>query len=395
MNIKNIIIKVIRAEKPDSPKPFTLPSALHYAARLAIFAALLALSFMYSGLVRLRVMAYQRQIFRSNVLPRPVLSVGNITTGGTGKTPTVIVLARLFRQRGLRVAILTRGYQRKSAAAHLVVTADSTADEVGDEPLFLWKSLNQRELHAAEISVIVGSDRHASGLLALDRFQPDLFLLDDGFQHLRLRRDCDLVLIDATNPFGGGHVLPAGFLREPLAHLSRASAFVITRSDEIADCAPIIATLQRINPASPIFYGVHAFDTLRRLGQDAPTDLSAFQKKRLLAVCGLGNPASFHHLIRGCGLTLAATLDFRDHHWYAEEDIQKINAMIRQYGIDGILTTEKDEPKLQPYTQALDAACYIMTITMRMTPTDKFEQWLKTPFFFVDNFDRLDNNIKC
>ena len=395
MNIKNIVVDIISTGKPHIPKPFTLTNALRYAARLAIFAALFALSFIYGGIIRLRVMAYQKRVLKSNALPRPALSVGNITTGGTGKTPTVIALARLFRQRGLRVAILTRGYRRKSAAAHLVVTTDSTADEVGDEPLLIWKSLNQCEPNAAEIPVIVGSDRHASGLLALERFQPDIFLLDDGFQHLRLRRDCDLVLIDATNPFGGGRVLPAGFLREPLTQLARASAFVITRSDEIADCAPILATLRRINPAAPVFYGVHAFDALRRIGENAPTDLAEFQGKRLLAVCGLGNPASFQRLIRGCGLTLAATLDFHDHHRYAEEDIQHINAMIRQYGIDGILTTEKDEPKLQYYTQALDVACYIMTITMRMTPTEKFEQWLKTPFFFVDNFDRLDNNIKC
>lgn len=386
MNIKNIIIKIIRTGKPHIPTPFTLPDVLRYVARFAIFASLFALSFIYGGIVRLRVLAYQRRFLKSKALPRPVISVGNITTGGTGKTPTVIALARLFRQRGLRVAILTRGYQRKSTAAHVIVTADSTADEVGDEPLFLWKSLNQREPNAVEIPVIVGSDRYASGLIALERFQPDLFLLDDGFQHIRLRRDCDLVLIDATNPFGGGRVLPAGFLREPVNHLARASAFVITRSDEVADCAPIVATLRRLNSAAPVFFGVHAFDALHRLDENKPADISTLREKRLLAVCGLGNPASFHRLIRGCGLMLAATLDFPDHHWYAEEDIQNINAMIRQYEIDGVFTTEKDEPKLQRYTQALDAACYAMAITMNMTPTDKFEQWLKTELTILTDF---------
>ena len=374
MNIKNIIIEVIRAEKPHIPTPCTLPNALRYVARFAIFASLFALSVIYGGIVRLRVMAYQKRWLKSKRLLRPVLSVGNITTGGTGKTPTVIALAKLFRQRGLRVAILTRGYQRKSAAAHLVVTADSTADEVGDEPLFLWKSLNQREPDAAEIPVIVGSDRHASGLLALERFYPDLFLLDDGFQHLRLRRDCDLALIDATNPFGGGHILPAGFLREPLTHLARSSAFVITRSDEVADCAPLVETLRRINPAAPVFYGVHAFDAIHRPGQRESIAISDLQKKRLLAVCGLGNPASFHRLIRGCGLTLAATLDFPDHHWYAEADIQAINATIRQDAIDAVVTTEKDEPKLQRHLRMLQAECFVMAIQMEFAPTAQFAQ---------------------
>jgi len=376
MNIKNIIIVIISAEKPHIPTSFTLPNVLRYVARFAIFASLFALSVIYGSVVRLRVMAYQRRFLKSNALPRPVISVGNITTGGTGKTPTAIALARLFRERGLRVAILTRGYQRKSTAAHLVVTADSTADEVGDEPLSLWKSLNQRELNAAEIPVIVGSDRHTSGLLALDRFQPDIFLLDDGFQHLRLRRDCDLALIDATNPFGGGHVLPAGFLREPVNHLARASAFIITRSDEIADCAPIVATLRRLNQNAPIFYGVHAFDALHRLGKSEPADISTLQEKRLMAVCGLGNPASFHRLIRGCGLTLAATLDFPDHHWYAEADMQNINARIRQQGIDAIITTEKDAPKLQQYLSVLQAECFVMAIKMELSPTEQFTQWL-------------------
>ena len=377
MNIKNIIIQTIIAGKPTLPISFTLPNALRYVARFAIFTALYGISYIYSGVVRLRVMAYQKRWLKSNALPRPVISVGNITTGGTGKTPTVIALARLFRERGLRVAILTRGYQRKSAAAHVVVTADSTADEVGDEPLFLWKSLNQREPDAAEIPVIVGSDRHASGLLALERFQPDIFLLDDGFQHLRLRRDCDLALIDATNPFGGGRVLPAGFLREPVNHLSRASAFVITRSDEIADCTPILDTLRRLNPDAPFFFGAHAFDAIHRLGQCESVAISELQHKRLLAVCGLGNPASFHRLIRGCGLAIETTLDFPDHHWYMEEDVQNINECIQADAMQAILVTEKDEQKLARFREQLHAPCFVMAIHMQIMPSKEFEDWLR------------------
>ncbi len=347
MNIKNSVLATITSGKPSFPKSFDLSDILRYAARMTLFSLLVSISFIYRGVVRLRVAAYRKRLLTSNSLPRPVISVGNITTGGTGKTPTVIAIATLLRQGGKRVAVLTRGYRRKSAAEHVIVTAKSTADEVGDEPLFIWKSLNRREPNAVEIPVIVGRRRYASGLLALDRFQPDIFLLDDGFQHLPLRRACDLALIDATNPFGGGYLLPAGLLREPVAHLSRASAFVITRSDEVTDCSQIVAALRQVNSDAPIFFGIHAYDSLHLLGQIAPVALAALHEKRLLAICGLGNPASFHRLIRGCGLPIETTLDFPDHHWYAEQDIHQINEKIRRHGIDAIITTEKDEPKLQ------------------------------------------------
>ena len=198
---------MIHHGKPPIPSEKTAAALFAFGGKMALFALLTALSAGYAGLVRLRVMAYRRGWLKQAALPRPVISVGNITAGGTGKTPTVIEIARILGQAGRRVAILTRGYRRAGDAPHVIVTPDFSASAVGDEPLLLAKSLPQAR-------VIVGRNRAESGRIALERFQPDVFVLDDGMQHLRLRRDCDLVLIDATQPFGGGRVLP-GSGREP------------------------------------------------------------------------------------------------------------------------------------------------------------------------------------
>ena len=369
MNIKNSILDIIHHGKPPIPSEKTAAALFAFGGKMALFALLTALSAGYAGLVRLRVMAYRRGWLKQAALPRPVISVGNITAGGTGKTPTVIEIARILGQAGRRVAILTRGYRRAGDAPHVIVTPDFSASAVGDEPLLLAKSLPQAR-------VIVGRNRAESGRIALERFQPDVFVLDDGMQHLRLRRDCDLVLIDATQPFGGGRVLPAGLLREPVAHLARARAFLITRSDEISDCAALVETLRRLNPAAPVFFGVHAFDALRWAGRDEQIPLDDWRGKPLLAVCGLGNPASFHRLLRGCGLDARDALDFPDHHAYAARDAALIASRVARHRVAAVVTTEKDEQKLLPHLAALNAPCGVVSIRMAICPARPFAELL-------------------
>ena len=369
MNIKNSIIELIHSGKPTIPSEKSAASLVAFCGRSAVFAFLRGVSLGYGLMARLRVHGYQRGWLRRETLPRPVISVGNITTGGTGKTPTVIEIARILGQCGKRIAILTRGYRRKGDAPHVIVSPDSSAGEVGDEPLLLAKSLPQAQ-------VIVGRNRAESGMIALDRFQLDIFLLDDGFQHLQLRRDCDLVLIDATQPFGGGRLLPAGLLREPLAHLARASAFLITRSDEVRDCAAIVETLRWFNPAAPIFFGVHAFESLRAAGGEERVSLDDLRGKRLFAVCGLGNPASFHRLLRSCGLEAQATLDFPDHHDYTARDAEIIASGVAKDRLDAIITTEKDEHKLLPYLRSLNTPCRVAAVRMEIQPIQAFRRLL-------------------
>ena len=220
MNIKKFIVQILSSGKPDIPSQAGVLTILRYIGRYALFVILYGFSLLYRSLVQLRMACYQKGIRKRYSLSCPVISIGNITTGGTGKTPMVILIAQILRQHGKRVVILNRGYRRTpgSAGASPAHITDFHSDvrTVGDEPLLIAQKLQQKNgATLPDVPVIVGSRRYLSGKLAIERFQPDVILLDDGFQHIQLDRTCDLVLIDATNPFGGGYLLPAGFLREP------------------------------------------------------------------------------------------------------------------------------------------------------------------------------------
>jgi tetraacyldisaccharide 4'-kinase len=317
-----------------------------------------------------------------------VISIGNITTGGTGKTPMVIRIAQILRQQGKRVVILSRGYRRygstgiENAASAGIVDVLSDVQQVGDEPLLITRKLHLSPdapvgrgcvpAESPDITVIVGRKRSLSGQFAVKQFQPDVILLDDGLQHVQLERACDIVLIDATNPFGGGYLLPAGLLREPLRNLARAHAFVITRSDEIADVEPLRQQLQALNPQAPIFTAQHRFDGIRNATTGESVELTTLKYQRLLAVSGLGNPASFHWLLNEIGLARGYTLDFPDHHWYSEQDIDAINRTLQEHKLAAIITTEKDEVKLLPHADRLNAPVYTVTISMHVEPQEEF-----------------------
>jgi tetraacyldisaccharide 4'-kinase len=226
------------------------------------------------------------------------------------------------------------------------------------------------------VGVIVGRRRALSGRLALERFHSEVILLDDGFQHLQLERTLELVLIDATNPFGGEYLLPAGFLREPLKNLRRADAFLITRSDEIEDLSPIASRLQQINPHAPIFTGTHTYDEIRKIGTGEAVALEHFNHQRLLALCGLGNPESFQRLLNTLQLQPVTHLDFPDHHCYTLNDITRIQQIITDQQLTSVITTEKDEAKLLPYLEKVKVAISIVTITLDIQPRQQFENFL-------------------
>ena len=184
------------------------------------------------------------------------------------------------------------------------------------------------------------------------------------------------MLIDATNPFGGEYLLPAGFLREPPVHLRRAQAFVVTRSNEIPEITPIIRRLGQINAETPIFTGKHVFDTLHVIGRKTALDVMTLRGKRLLALCGLGNPASFHALLSTQELNVAHQLDFPDHHWYTGQDVELMRRISVQERIDALITTEKDEVKLLSFFEKLDIPCYIAAIRLEVQPQQEFEKFL-------------------
>lgn len=377
MNIKKFFIELLQSGKPQFPVRKSVVAWAQYLIRYLAFIVLLGCSLGYRGVVQLRVYLYQAGVFKRFSLPCPVISIGNITAGGTGKTPAVIEIAKLLRQHGKRVAILSRGYRRNTSMPNYVVQPDADVRMAGDEPLLIARKLqSQKTSNVPNIPVIVGSQRYLSGKLALDRFQSEVILLDDGFQHIQLERTFDLVLIDATNPFGGGYMLPAGFLREPLTHLARAHAFVITRSDEIDDLAPIKQQLQQFNPDAPIFRGVHACDEIKHVITGEIIEIDSLKKMRLLAVSGLANPASFFHLLDSSGLSPIENLAFPDHHWYTRQDAIEMRRIISEQDIDAVIATEKDEAKLAPYVDIFGVLCCVVTIRLEIQPQKEFENFL-------------------
>jgi tetraacyldisaccharide 4'-kinase len=298
-------------------------------------AALSAAAVPYSLAVSLRNRSFDAGARKPARLPRPVISIGNITTGGTGKTPVVRWLAERLRSSGRPVAVLSRGY--KAAAP----------GELGDEQRMLVNLLNRPG--EPPVNVRADPNRFLAGEFVL-REHPEVaaFVLDDGFQHRRLARDFDLVLIDATEPFGFGRVLPRGMLREPLSGLRRADAFLLTRSDlaEAAGRARIADTLTRYNPASPVYESVHAPVGFRTSDSAELLSLDALRDRRWFAFCGIGSPETFVRQLTALGGTSAGHRAFADHHDYTAQHLADLASRAGAGGADVLVTTEKDWAKL-------------------------------------------------
>lgn len=314
----------------------------------------------YATAMRLRNLSFSRGWRKIHPLPLDTVSVGNLTTGGTGKTPVVRWLAERLRDAGRRPAILMRGYTVGEAT-------------VSDEQLMLEEQLH-RGSHRRVI-VHANPDRVA-GAQAVVRHDPDadLFILDDGFQHRRAGRDFDLVLVNATNPFGYGHVLPRGLLREPLSGLKRADAVLITRSDQIEDLARglIKQTIRRYNPDVPIYCARHALtgvlmdnDAEMTLRRDAPAlrlqgtrspqaqpseafaDLGKLATPNVFAFAGIGDPTGLSAQLRQFAPRFAGEHWFGDHHAYSKVDLLMLDTKARDAGANLLLTTEKDWAKIR------------------------------------------------
>src|SRR5215470_17503235 len=240
--------------------------------------------------VRARAALYENGLFETRGLKAPVISVGNLTVGGSGKTPCVAFLARLLRDEGYEVAILSRGYKRESRGR--VEVSDereilSGPDEAGDEPYLLAKS-------CPGARVVVDRDRYAAGRWLEERARVSVFILDDGYQHLRLARDLNLLLVDASEPLAQAKMVPFGRLREPLAAMRRADAVIVTRSDQSFDRHSLENTIGRFARANtPVLYAYHRMTNLIRLNDELIVDLSTFARRRIAAVSGVARPERF------------------------------------------------------------------------------------------------------
>jgi tetraacyldisaccharide 4'-kinase len=288
-----------------------------------------------------------------------VISVGNLTVGGTGKTPMVLYIAKRLLGEGKRVGILTRGYRGfGSTVKH---SAAEGSEATSDEVQLLMAHLRP------QVAFGVGANRLEKGL-ELAKQGVDWFVLDDGFQHLRLARDVDIVLIDATNPFGGGHLLPAGRLREPRTALARADILVITRSDH----APAIEAAVQRDSDAPIFYAQTKLDGLRSFfaGQWGG-DLRPGDQRKLFAFCAIGNPSAFLSDLRRWGFDVVSDRFFPDHHRYSLADEEAITKQAQAAGATGLVCTEKDLYNLHqlPYGN-LHLFCCV--ISLQITDEDDF-----------------------
>ena len=298
------------------------------------------ISRLYARLLEARAHRYATGGTPSHRLAHPVISVGNLTMGGTGKTPFVAHLARRFRFEGRRPAVLSRGYGRRSGGVVVVSEGNGplvSPEEGGDEPVALASRLPG--------VVIVVANRRVEAAAAAERLGADIFLLDDGYQHLAIQRDADLLLLDARDPFGGGGFPPRGRLREPLSALARADAFVFTRVALGAPSALALSTLERWNPGTPVFTARLKAAGLYDEGGTL-IEGSSLTDRSFLAVCGLARPAGFAATLAELGMTPGETVVFRDHHRYTDRDVARIHRTADAAGASWVLTTEKDAVKL-------------------------------------------------
>jgi tetraacyldisaccharide 4'-kinase len=314
-------------------------------------------SWIYGKITNVRNSLYERGVFKSFSLGAPTVSVGNITVGGTGKTPLVAFVAEILAERGEKICILTRGYGRENPKLRVLVSDDETiladAKQSGDEPFELARKLIGKAI------VIADANRVSAANFACERFGVTAFVLDDAFQHRQAKRDLDIVTIDATNPFGNSKTLPFGILREPLENLQRADLIVITRANlvEAKQISDLKLQITNLNPNCPIFTSENRISKLIELEkfkfnensfevQQPETWHLKPETQKAIAFCALGNPDNFFEQLKRENFDLTAAEKFPDHHRYTQKDIANLEKQTKQTGAEILLTTAKDAVKL-------------------------------------------------
>jgi len=326
----------------------------------------------YGVVARLRAFLYDWGWFDQRRLPVPVLSVGNLTMGGTGKTPAVILLVDWLLAQGKRVAILSRGYRRTSTAQYLMVSDGERllvdASEAGDEPFMMAQ-------RCPKAIVAVGADRYELGDWVLSRLPIDCLVLDDGFQHLGLYRDVNLLLVDATDAEGLAAMTPAGRLREPLRAAARATAIVITRADVPAQvtevCRKLKATLGFMpDPIQAVFRPESLVSVMT--GTSEP--LSWSKGKTALLCSGVGHAGSFRSLVERIGMKIVGEVVHPDHHAYTSQDVERLKARAVELRAELVVTTEKDACKLTALLQPTDSWWAVRLTTSVIAGEDRLRR---------------------
>lgn len=307
-------------------------------------------TFLYGLGVFFWVHLYRKKIFKKKTLPRKVISVGNITLGGSGKTPLVEFLAHLCQRRGIRPGILMRGYGFQKG--------------ICDEARIF-------QINIPQAMMIVGRNRFINATEVLKKERVDLFIMDDGFQHLKLHRDLDIVTVDSTAPFGYGFLIPRGFLREPLSALKRADIFVLTKVDFARDRVGwITSRLKDLNPSALIVESIHEPKNLVDMQcDDKKIPLSFLAEKKVCACSAIGSPETFYQVLLSLGAKISKEFIFRDHHSYSRDDIEAIGRYCHTQGVSLVIITQKDAVKLKPLVHHFNKNLTVLTLMINMKIT--------------------------
>ncbi len=333
---------------------------------------LFILSLIYGMIVKFLSFVSQINPYRLNC---KVISVGNVTLGGTGKTPLVELLVRLLADRGYKVVVLSRGYKRRTAdivcscnKSSVSNNAQINCEMMGDEPYMLSRNLNG-------IPVIVHRDRIKAAESAVDNYAADTVILDDGFQQWRIKKDLDIITIDVTNPLGNLHLIPRGILREPLSSLKRAQIFVLTKVNLNPDNQSIKRFLKTMNPGALITEAIYRPVGFYKIGSSKANLLKSDRLfgQEVSLVCGIADPKSFEVLINKLGIKIGLSFIFPDHHLYTKEDLDKIISDSKQKGISNIITTEKDSVRLSFINyKLLNIDCYVLRVELELLQYETF-----------------------
>ncbi len=325
--------------------------------------SLLPLSLFYQGGAAVRSSLYAHGLIASKRLSRPVISVGNLVVGGTGKTPLVIKIVQNLSSQGIRLAVLSRGYKGKARGPVNVV---SDLDEVcldaevaGDEPYLMARKLSGTP-------VLVGRDRFALGREAIRRFDVDCLILDDGFQHLSLRRECNLLLLDGGNPFGNGRCLPAGTMREGNSAIRRADMIVISGEPE----GDLLSNIRSIAANRPIHRLQFIPDGVRSLSSGEVKDCTFLKGKRLLAFAGIARPERFFKAIEGLGAEVVIQKSFPDHYTFRKDEVKTLLQEGEKSGADFMVTTEKDAARLPEIPEVIPM--FVLQLKVEIRDTQRF-----------------------
>ncbi|MEW6730520.1 MAG: tetraacyldisaccharide 4'-kinase [Acidobacteriota bacterium] len=300
---------------------------------------------LYELAIRLRMVLYEYEYLKPQEVEKTaVISIGNLTLGGTGKTPLVEYIARYLVEENLETAILTRGYRRQDSSRAQLVVSDgknilATVEEAGDEPFMLAQKLKG-------VRIVVGANRYETGCYAQDKLGCDVLLLDDGYQHLSLKRDLNILVLDATDPFGGGEMVPYGRMREPIYAMRRAQAIIITRADRPFDQEELSRVIDGLGLNIPIIYAYHDFVGLRELTTGAVAPLRKLNGARVGMLCAIGNPQIFTEDLQGYQAQIVFEHTFTDHYHYRQADIDNIVTQAQEAQAEYLVTTEKDAVKL-------------------------------------------------